>query len=86
MTPDMRRQIQAAKLEQTCPDCGRTEAAGYYCSLCCRITGPEDWQPTKRSDAQRAAATGLARRDMAVLNAPEAPAPLSSDTPTLWEA
>jgi len=35
--------LQRAKLEQACPDCGRWEAAGSYCSGCLRPMGPDDW-------------------------------------------
>ena len=36
-------QLQAGKLEQACPVCGRWEAAGYHCSGCGRPMGPIDW-------------------------------------------
>ena len=39
-------------LDQTCPDCGTTEAAGSYCTLCLRPTTDVDKHPAKRSDAQ----------------------------------
>jgi hypothetical protein len=45
-------------LEQLCPDCGRLEAAGGFCSGCYRRMGPTDWRKAELSDAQRA---GLAR-------------------------
>ncbi len=35
--------LRTGKLEQTCPECGRVEAAGAYCSGCSRQTGPDDW-------------------------------------------
>jgi hypothetical protein len=35
--------LQAGRLEQTCPACGRWEAAGAYCTGCGRPTGPADW-------------------------------------------
>ncbi len=63
MTPDPR---QSDRLEQVCPSPARgmREAAGSYCSCCATRTGPADWAPTARSDAQRAAsrATGLRRQ------------------------
>lgn len=37
--------LRAGKLEQTCPTCGRWEAAGRYCTGCGRQTGPADWYP-----------------------------------------
>jgi hypothetical protein len=48
-------------LEQACFDCGRWEAAHWYCSGCFLPTGPDDWYPwgsdTARRQAARAAAT-----------------------------
>jgi len=44
----------ARNLDQTCHDCGRTEAAGDYCTNCGANT-VDDWHPVKLSDAQRAA-------------------------------
>uniref|UniRef100_A0A6M3ITY7 Uncharacterized protein n=1 Tax=viral metagenome TaxID=1070528 RepID=A0A6M3ITY7_9ZZZZ len=38
-TEDLRR----GRLEQACPECGRWEAAGAYCSACYRPMGPGDW-------------------------------------------
>lgn len=35
--------LRAGKLEQTCRDCGRCEAAGRTCSWCARRMGPDDW-------------------------------------------
>jgi hypothetical protein len=35
--------LEAGKLEQTCPACGRWEAASFYCSLCARPMSPADW-------------------------------------------
>jgi hypothetical protein len=37
--------LQRGRLEQACPDCGRWEAAGSYCSGCDRAMGPDDWYP-----------------------------------------
>jgi hypothetical protein len=37
--------LQLGDLEQCCPDCGRWEAAHYYCSWCLRSMGPGDWYP-----------------------------------------
>lgn len=61
MNPDTLALLQAGKLEQACPVCGTREAAGYYCSKCSRPTGPDDWRPTARSDAQMAASRANAR-------------------------
>ena len=40
---DIARKLHDGKLEQACPDCGRWEAAGSYCSGCDRPMGPDDW-------------------------------------------
>ncbi len=37
--------LEAGRLEQRCPDCGRAEAAGYYCTGCGRVTTEADWYP-----------------------------------------
>jgi hypothetical protein len=47
-------QLQAGKLEQTCPACGRCEAAHWACSWCFRQTGPDDWYHNGKTE-QRAA-------------------------------
>ena len=43
MTPETAFLLERGKLEQTCPSCGRWEAAHFYCSWCQRPSGPEDW-------------------------------------------
>jgi len=35
--------LAAGKLEQTCPRCGRWEAAHHYCSWCGRTMTEADW-------------------------------------------
>lgn len=40
---DVAKKLQDGKLEQACPDCGRWEAAGGYCSGCDRRMGSDDW-------------------------------------------
>lgn len=55
------------KLEQSCPDCGRWEAAGSYCSGCSRPMTATDWyrngdatgRAVARQVAPRAAQTPL---------------------------
>ena len=47
-------------LDQTCPRCGMTEAAGAYCTACSTPTRAPHWHPVKRSVAQSAAAARLA--------------------------
>jgi len=49
---------------QTCPDCGRDEAAHWYCSACYLPMGPADWVPTVQSEA--ALHARLLARDAAV--------------------
>lgn len=41
-------------LDQTCPHCAITEAAGAYCTRCTRRTEPAWLHAPKRSDAQTA--------------------------------
>jgi hypothetical protein len=43
LSPEIAKALEAGKLEQTCPACGRWEAAHWYCSWCSRPTGPADW-------------------------------------------
>jgi len=43
-------------LDQTCPCCQTTEAAGGYCTACERPTLPSWIHPPKRSARQRATA------------------------------
>jgi hypothetical protein len=43
MPSETRALLQAGKLEQTCPSCGRWSAATHYCSWCFRPMGPADW-------------------------------------------
>jgi hypothetical protein len=47
-------------LEQACFDCGRWEAAGFYCSWCFLPMGPEDWYPWGSDTARRASARAAA--------------------------
>ena len=47
------KKLHDGKLEQACPDCGRWEAAGSYCSGCDRRMGPDDWY--SNGDAKRRA-------------------------------
>lgn len=46
-------------LRQTCPCCDLEEAHGDYCSRCGIPTGPVDWHPPIRSEAQEAASRRL---------------------------
>lgn len=44
LLPDaVRLAAQAGKFEQSCPTCGRWEAAGYACSFCGRPVDPAEW-------------------------------------------
>lgn len=43
MSAETRELLQRGKLEQTCPACGRWEAASHYCSWCARAMTPADW-------------------------------------------
>jgi hypothetical protein len=44
----------ARNLDQTCHECGLTEAAGDYCTRCGTNT-VHDWHPVEQSEAQKAA-------------------------------
>ena len=78
---ELAKKLLDGKLEQACPDCGRWEAAGSYCSGCDRRMGPDDWyrngDETRRAVAQNRAgeiaATRVKRprgRPRAALDAP----------------
>lgn len=47
--------LQAGRLEQTCPTCGRCESAGAYCSWCTRPMGETDWYLPGRGRGQHEA-------------------------------
>lgn len=47
---DITELLRAGKLEQTCRDCGRCEAAGRTCSWCARRMGPDDWYRNGNAD------------------------------------
>lgn len=47
--------LRNSKLEQSCPDCGRWEAAGSYCSGCYRPMTAADWYPNGTKDARAVA-------------------------------
>ena len=92
------KKLQDGKLEQACPDCGRWEAAGSYCSGCDRRMGPDDWyrngDETRRAVAQNRAgeiaATRVKRprgRPRAALHVPTT-APRASTNPDagFWPA
>ena len=72
------KQLARGHLEQVCPDCGRREAAHPYCSGCLLSLTPADWQPTARTEAQRAAARRVCReraerRSVTAKSAPAGP-------------
>lgn len=46
--------LREGKLEQACPDCGRWEAAGAFCSWCSRPMVRTDWY--RNGDAEQRAA------------------------------
>ena len=46
--------LQEGKLSQTCPACGRAEAAGGHCSWCGRPMGPADYYPNGDQEADQA--------------------------------
>lgn len=55
MTTEVAALLQAGKLSQECPYCGRTEAAGSYCTGCARPMAETDWRRLVLSEAQRRA-------------------------------
>lgn len=52
------REFQDGRLSKTCPSCGRSEAASFYCSWCLLPTDAEDWYTAPRA----AGADAVARR------------------------
>lgn len=66
---DLYKLLTHGKLDQICPECGREEAAHWYCSLCLCEMGPDDWHTwaelhPERAQAlrERALASGSAER------------------------
>lgn len=54
MTDDIEVLLQQGKLEQTCNQCGRNEAAGTYCSWCGKPMSRDDWYRDPRdADGER---------------------------------
>ena len=47
--------LQQGKLEKACPDCGRWEAASFYCTGCLRPMGPADWYANGDLERRKAA-------------------------------
>jgi len=43
MTAEILHRLELRQMEQTCPRCGLTEAAGWYCTQCARPTDPSEW-------------------------------------------
>ena len=83
---DVAKKLQDGKLEQACPDCGRWEAAGSYCSGCDRPMGPDDWYGngdlTRRAVARHAATEKAQTRGKRPRGRPRA----ELDSPGLWPA
>jgi len=83
---DVAKKLQDGKLEQACPDCGRWEAAGSYCSGCDRPMGPDDWygngDEKRRAVAQDRAGEIAATRVKRPRGRPRA----ELDSPGLWPA
>ena len=46
--------LAAGKLEQTCPNCGKTEPAGGRCTGCGQIPGWKHWHRPVQSAAMKA--------------------------------
>jgi hypothetical protein len=63
------RAYAEGRREQRCPGCGRTEAAGAYCTGCLRPVHPAAWTAAERSEAQRLA-TGACRASPPKKSAP----------------
>jgi hypothetical protein len=80
MPASVRTDLQAGRLQQCCPGCGRWEAAHWYCSFCFRVMGPADWfRGSKTATEDRAARMPKSR--------PANPAPEyldRRDWPTAW--
>jgi methionyl-tRNA synthetase len=69
---------RAGKLEQRCPACGRTEAAGAYCTACFRPMTEADWHRPKATENQQKALR-------AAREAIQAPALAEIGQAPLWE-
>jgi hypothetical protein len=54
------RAYAEGRREQRCPDCGREEAGGSYCTACSRPMHPDDW--TNDTAASRAGRANRASR------------------------
>jgi hypothetical protein len=80
MPASVRTDLEAGRLQQCCPSCGRWEAAHWYCSFCFRAMGPADWfRGSKTATEDRAARMPKSR--------PANPAPEyldRRDWPTAW--
>ena len=62
-TPETMKLCQDGRLSQTCPSCGRDEAAGWYCTGCARPTGPAEWyRPAASAGRLESAAKGRVSR------------------------
>jgi hypothetical protein len=48
-SPELQLAISRGQMEQTCPDCGRWQAASYYCSWCFRVMRPVDYYRNPKS-------------------------------------
>ena len=53
--PEIFSLLSHGKLEQVCPECGREEAAHWYCSQCLRQMQPTDWRTWAQLHPARAA-------------------------------
>lgn len=47
--PDVARELADKRLSKTCPDCGRAEAASWYCSGCYLPMDHTDWHRETRA-------------------------------------
>lgn len=54
--------FRAGRLSQVCPDCGRAEAAGSYCTGCLRPMAAADWRRVRSEGRAAASAKGLAAK------------------------
>ena len=51
------RAYAEGRREQHCPECGREEASGSYCTACTAAVHPDQWVARVLSDAQVASRT-----------------------------
>jgi hypothetical protein len=78
--------LQAGRLEQVCSGCGRSEAAGFYCTGCTAPMGPADWHRRPVSEAGRAGLQKARAARLQQTGAPQTPKVGKETTPVFVPA